>query len=105
MALFRPSRLLPRPLQWRQFWTMLELDTDRASVELRIASRSRLLSVYCRTEISTLSFRDIATAMDPESRDCGARYRARCCASPRNDGGLQHPALALPLQIDHHGAN
>src|SRR6185312_10296721 len=29
-ALFRPARLLRRPLQWRRFWSVLDADADRA---------------------------------------------------------------------------
>src|SRR6185437_779411 len=57
MALFRPSRLLPRPLQWRQFWPVLELDTDRASVELRISAQGWLQGASLTL---SPSFRDIA---------------------------------------------
>jgi hypothetical protein len=35
-ALFRPARLLWRPLQWRQLRPVLDADTDRAGLELRL---------------------------------------------------------------------
>ena len=38
-ALFRPARLLRRPLQWRQLWSVLDADADRAGLELRLIGR------------------------------------------------------------------
>jgi hypothetical protein len=36
MALFRPARLLRRPVQWRQLRPVLDADADRADLELRL---------------------------------------------------------------------
>ena len=41
VALFRPTRLLSRALQWRQFRSVLELDAHRAGMELRVAADGR----------------------------------------------------------------
>ena len=57
MALFRPARLLWRPLQWRQLRTVLDTDTDRAGLELRLNSLS-LTTTLDRPDGLRLRFSD-----------------------------------------------